>query len=390
MAIITAYLEDIMRSSRHCAYVLLLAMALGTVSASATDGPLIDVAADLEPIRQEYDFPALATAVILDGELHALGVAGVRKHGSDVPAQPSDPFHLGSCTKAMTASLVCLLVEESKLDWTATLADYFPGFQDRMHSDYRGVTLVHLLSHRAGLPSMTAGFSPVTDSELRDIRTMPPRAQRYRVTEIVLSQAPLHQPGQEYLYSNAGYTIAGAIIEKVMDEPWETLIQKRLFAPLQMTTMGFGPMGTRDQLDAPWQHAWREDRPMPINPGPTSDNPPFLAPGGRVHGSMADWARYIGCVVKACRQEEGLLPISQYAGVQAPPFGGSYALGWQTCERSWGGHVLTHSGTNTMNYAVAWVAPKENFAVLVATNRGGPRAAEGLDKTCALMIDRFL
>ena len=66
-------------------------------------------------------------------------------------------------------------------------------------------------------------------------------------------------------------------------------------------------------------------------------------------------------------------------------------MGWKLCERSWGGgRVLTHDGTNTMNYAIAWVAPEKNFAVLVATNRGGDGAAEGLDKVCGLMIDRFL
>jgi CubicO group peptidase (beta-lactamase class C family) len=388
-AIILAYLENGMKPFLQCSVVFTIALA-AAFTTSAAKANLVDVAAELEPIRQEYDFPALAAAVILNGNLHALGVVGVRKYGSEVPARPNDPFHLGSCTKAMTASLVCLLVDEGKLAWTTTLEEFFPEFKDRLHADYRTVTLVHLLSHQGGLPSMTAGFAPVTNDQLQEIRKLDPRGQRHRVAEITLGQAPVNQPGQKYLYSNAGYTVTGAIIEKVMDEPWERLIGEMLFDPLEMKTAGHGAMGTTDRIDAPWQHRYRNDRPVPINPGPTSDNPPFLGPGGRVHCSMADWARYIQCVLKACRQEKGLLPTSQYAAVQAPPLSGSYALGWQTCERSWGGHVLTHGGTNGMNYSVAWVAPEKNFAVLVATNRGGDRAAEGLDKVCALMIDRFL
>lgn len=374
-------------------YSVIFILALTSVACTIrADNPkLIDVGAELEPIRREYDFPALAAAVILDGELHAMGVVGVRQYGSEVSAEPNDPFHLGSCTKAMTASLICLLVEEGKLDWTSTLADYFPEFQDRLHPDYRDVTLVHLLSHRAGLASMTAGFAPVTDEQLKEIRKLTPRQQRYRVAKIVLSQAPEHQPGEQYVYSNAGYTIAGAVAEKVMDEPWESLIRRRIFAPLGMKTVGFGAMGSPDRLDAPWQHTWHEGKPVPVNPGPASDNPPFLGPGGRVHSSMADWAHYVRAVLRACRKEKGLLPSAPYVELKSPPFGGSYALGWQICERSWGGgHVLTHTGTNTMNYAVAWVAPEKNFAVLVATNRGGDSAAEGLDKICGLMIDRFL
>jgi len=371
--------------------IFILALTSAACAIRADNPNLIDVGSQLEPIRREYKFPALATAVILDGQLHAMGVVGVRKNGAPIPVQTDDPFHLGSCTKAMTASLICLLVEEGKLDWTTTLADYFPEFQDRLHPDYRDVTLVHLLSHRAGLPSMTDGFAPVTDEQTEQICKLAPREQRYRVAEIVLSQAPEQKPGEEYVYSNAGYTIAGAVAEKVMDEPWESLIRRRIFAPLGMKTVGFGAMGTPDQIDAPWQHTWCEGQPVPVNPGPASDNPPFLGPGGRVHCSMADWARYVQAVLRACRKENGLLPTAPYAALKAPPFGGSYALGWQICERSWGGgRVLTHAGTNTMNYAVAWLSPEKNFAVLVATNRGSDGAAEGLDKICGLMIDRFL
>jgi CubicO group peptidase (beta-lactamase class C family) len=374
-----------------CGAILLLAPTVGKVSAAAaTDAHLVDIAAELEPIRQEYDFPALAVAVVLEGRPRALVVVGVRKADSTVPAESDDPFHLGSCTKAMTASLVCLLVEEGRLSWNTTLAEYFPELKDRLHANYRAVTLVHLLSHRAGLPSMTDGFAPVPKAQLQEIPELHPRAQRRRVAEITLSEASVHTPGQQYHYSNAGYTIAGAVIEKVMDESWENLIRKRLFTPLGMTTAGYGAMGTTDRIDAPWQHKYDGKRTRPVNPGSTSDNPPFLGPGGRVHCSMADWARYICSVLQACRQEAGLLPAAQYTAIREPPFGGSYALGWSTCQRTWGGHVLTHSGTNTMNYSVAWVAPAKNFAVLVATNRGGDRAARGLDEVCARMIDRFL
>lgn len=377
---------------RMLVVALVMATLLPVASARATESPaLVDVAAALEPIRQEYDFPALAAAVILDGRLHALGVTGVRKFGADVAALPDDAFHLGSCTKAMTASLVCLFVEEGKLDWTTTLAEYFPEFKDCMAPDYRAVTLVHLLSHRAGLPSMTAGFAPVPRAQLSEIGKLTPRQQRYRVTEIVLSEAPVHRPGEQYLYSNAGYTLAGAILEKATNMAWEDLIRRRLFDPLGMTTAGFGAMGTLGQLDAPWPHEYEGGRLIPISPGPTSDNPPFLGPGGRVHCSMADWARYITCVLRTCRGQKSLLPSTSYRVLKAPPFDGSYALGWQTCERPWGGgQVLTHAGTNTMNYAVVWIAPERNFAVLVATNRGGDRADEGLDKVCGAMIDRFL
>jgi CubicO group peptidase (beta-lactamase class C family) len=370
--------------------VLLPAVVSGGVK--GVESAVIDLAPDLAMVRQKYNFPALASAVILDGKLHAAGVVGVRKHGGDIKVEPNDPFHLGSCTKAMTASLIGLLVQQGKLTWGTTLAEYFPGLKDRMHPDYRDVTLVHLLSHRAGVAPMTNGFSPVGDEELRQILAInSPSAQRRRVMEIVLCQPPIHKPGDKYEYSNAGFTIAGVIAETLTGEDYESLLRRLLFEPLGMASAGFGAMGTSGRVDAPWQHRKQGDQLIPIHPGPRSDNPPFITPAGRVHCSITDWTKYIQCLLRAIRQEQGLLPPDQVRQLKDPPFGGEYALGWVLCDRPWGGgKVLTHAGSNNMNYCVAWVAPAKNFAVLVATNRGGDGASEGLDEICTAMIKRFL
>jgi CubicO group peptidase (beta-lactamase class C family) len=346
----------------------------------------------LTAVREKYAFPALAAAVIVDGKLHAAGVVGVRKHGSDIKAEPNDPFHLGSCTKAMTGSLIGLLVQQGKLKWETTLPEYFPDLKDRMHPDYRGVTLVHLLSHRAGVPPMTNGFAPIGDEDLNKIRAMKsPSEQRRRMVEIVLCQPPINKPGDKQEYSNAGFSIAGVIAETVMGEDYEVLLRRLLFEPLGMKSAGFGAMGASGRVDAPWQHRKQGDQLIPISPGPMSDNPPFITPAGRVHCSIGDWAKYVQCVLKAARREQGLLSPDQVQQLREPPFGGEYALGWGICDRAWGGgKVFTHAGSNGMNYCVAWVAPAKNFAVLVATNRGGDGAPEGLDGVCAAMIKKFL
>lgn len=372
------------------AVVLLFVTACSGVSAS--EPAVIDLTADLTPVREKYSLPALAAAVIVDGRLHAAGVVGVRKQGSDVKAEPNDPFHLGSCTKAMTGSLIGLLVQQGKLKWDTTLAEYFPDLKDKMHPDYRGVTLVHLLSHRAGVPPMTAGFAPLSSQELNEILAMPsPSAQRWRMAEIVLCLPPINKPGEKMEYSNAGVAIAGVIAEKVCGEDYEVLLRRLLFEPLGMKSAGFGAMGTIGQVDAPWQHRKWGDTLIPVPPGPASDNPPFITPAGRVHCSIYDWAKYVQCVLAATRGQHGLLSPDQVRQLKEPPFGGEYALGWGLADRDWGGgRVLTHAGSNGMNYCVAWVAPLKNFAVLAATNRGGDGAPEGLDRLCAAMIKKFL
>lgn len=361
-------------------------------SPAAGGSPVLDLASDLAPVREKYTLPALAAAVIVDGRVHAAGVIGVRKDGSGVKAEPNDPFHLGSCTKAMTGSLIGLLVQQGALKWQTTLAEYFPDLKDRMHPDYRGVTLTHLLSHRAGVPSMTNGFSPIEDKDLKQIMAMEsPRQQRRRMVEIVLCEPPINTPGDKQEYSNAGFAIAGTIAETVTGEDYEVLLRRLLFEPLGMTSAGFGAMGTSGRVDAPWQHRKQGDRLIPIDPGPSSDNPPFITPAGRVHCSIGDWAKYVQCVLAAARGEQGRLSPEQVRQLKDPPFGGDYALGWGICQRDWGGgKVLQHAGSNGMNYCVVWVAPLKNFAVLAATNRGGDGAPEGLDRLCAVLIEKFL
>ncbi len=373
-------------------FLIVLSLVLVLPGPSAGAASVIDLAPDLTAVREEYAFPALAAAVIVDGKLHAVGVIGVRKYGSEVKVEPNDPFHLGSCTKAITGSLIGLLVQQGKLTWETTLAEYFPELKDKMHPDYRSVTLVHLLSHRAGVPPMTKGFAPLENRQLGEVRVMQsPAAQRRRVTEIVLCQPPINQPGEKKEYSNAGFTIAGAIVDRVMGEAYEAVLGRMLLEPLGMKTAGFGPMGTVGRIDAPWQHTKKDDKIDPINPEPRNDNPPFITPAGRVHCSIADWARYVQGVLKAMRGAEGILPVAQVRQLKEPPFGGTYALGWGIAERDWaGGKVLTHAGSNGMNYCVVWVAPEKNFAVLAATNWGGDGASEGLDRVCAALIKKFL
>ncbi len=380
--------------NRQCASGLWF-VALLSVQVYAGSAPVrptvVDLAPDLTTVRTEYGFPALAAAVIVEGKLHAAGVAGVRKQGNDIAVEPNDPFHLGSCTKAMTGSLICLLVQQGKLKWDTPLPEYFPELKDKMHPDYRDVTLIHLLSHRAGIPPMTAGFAPLTSEQLKDVRAMSPAAQRKAMAETVLCQPPECKPGEKMLYSNAGFSIAGAIAERVMGEDYETLLRHLLLAPLKMSTAGFGAMGEPYRIYAPWQHTRLGTALVPVSPGPNSDNPPFITPAGRVHCSITDWAKYVRCVLAAARGDEGLLTPAETGQLKEPPFSGKYVLGWGVAERDWaGGKVLQHAGSNGGNFCVVWIAPLRNFAVLAATNCGGDKSAEGLDRVCSAMIKKFL
>ena len=112
----------------------------------------------LQPYLARYDLPALAAAVVCNGTIIATGAVGTRRADTDTPVAVNDRFHIGSDTKAMTALLAAIFVEEGKLRWDSTVADVFPELAETMDTGLRRVTLEQLLSHTSGIPSDNEAF----------------------------------------------------------------------------------------------------------------------------------------------------------------------------------------------------------------------------------------
>src|ERR1041385_5752674 len=86
----------------------------------------------LEPLRASGKVPALASAVIVEGKIKGVGAVGIRKGGSPIAVKGTDLWHVGSCTKAMTATLIAFEVERKKMQWDMTVADALPDLQKTM------------------------------------------------------------------------------------------------------------------------------------------------------------------------------------------------------------------------------------------------------------------
>ncbi|HTV63719.1 MAG TPA: serine hydrolase domain-containing protein [Verrucomicrobiae bacterium] len=332
----------------------------------------------LKPIRQKYNVPAMAAAIVTSDGIKFIGAVGVRKRGTEIPVQLNDLWHLGSDGKAMTSTLIARLVERGQLRWDSTLADVFPDLAPQMNPEFQKVTLLELLSHQAGLPQNVnlADYLGDNGPELR-----------LRVVRDELAKKPNSAPGTKFAYSNVGYMIAGAVVEKITGQSWENAISNEVFKPLQMNSAGFGGTGTPGQIDQPWPH-FADGTPAPNN-GPGMDNPPVMGPAGRIHCSIQDWAKFIQDQLRGARGESGtLLKPQSYQVLQTPPFGGDYGLGWIVTQRSWaGGKALSHAGDNTMNCADVWIAPQKDFAILVCVNQSGDTAFKAADAAVGAMID---
>jgi len=335
-----------------------------------------DISDLLEPIRLKYKLPAMTAAVIDNQTVLARGVSGIRKTGEKEAATLNDLWHLGSETKAFTATLAGTFVAEGKLKWDDPVSLHFPEFSARIHESLKSITVADLLSHRAGLiPNLKWG----------EFNTRNLSRERLKAAKDLLTNPPASPVG-EYLYSNAGYVVIGTILEKLGKKPWEELLRERVFVPLGMKQTGFGGTGTLGKIDQPWPHL--ESGLSVAENGPATDNSPIMGPAGTCHASIDSWALFLSDQLRGASGGKALLPSSIYQEIQSShPKDGTYGLGWGVARRPWaGGKVLTHTGSNTMNFAVCWLALPKQFGILVCTNQAGDEASKAADEAVAALI----
>ena len=334
----------------------------------------------LEQILKQTGVPALGYAAVGAKGLIAVDVAGRRRITVDDYVTIDDLWHIGSNTKAMTAALYARLCEQGRAHWGATLSELFP--DTKADDAWAKVKIEDLLAHRSG----------ISDNGLIDqgwllrahTDTRPVLDQRAEFATRLLSHAPTGKIG-EFEYANSNYILAGAAIERLVKTDWETSIGTDLFGPLQMGTAGFGaPVGPQ-----PWGHDPGVGSALtPVDPlHEISDNPPIFGPAGRVHLSLADYAKF----ARVFLTDGGGWLAPQSLARLARPWDGSkagYALGWQLYDfRAWAaGPVLAHEGSNTLWRTMALVAPARPIVYLLVTNSGGDAGQRAVQLMAARLI----
>jgi CubicO group peptidase (beta-lactamase class C family) len=367
------------------------AMSLATSQTLAAATPPPDMATLLEKIRADHKLPALAAAVVRGTNIVSVGAVGVRKLGSPEKVTVEDKFHIGSCTKSMTATLAALMVEDGSIQWTNTLGDVLHDIAPSMTPRYRDDPLYLLLANRGGVPGDLNADGLWARLWERAAKT-PLEQRTYLAAELTRTE-PAAQPGTEFIYSNAGFALGGHMLEVRAGKPWEELLRQRLFQPLGMDSAGFGAPASPGKVDQPWGHTPGKlpGDDSPVKPGLAADNPAAIGPGGTVHCSIGDLARYAAFHLQGARGHGRLLKPESFRKLHTALEGQDYAMGWSVTERPWGGgKVLTHTGSNTMFYTVVWIAPEKDFAVVVCTNLGGSRAEKGTDAAAWALIQQTL
>ncbi len=375
---VKAYAAAMMLAITTATMKLMMLVCVSTAS-------LEDIARD---IRTKHSMKGLVIAMVTKDGVVEIAADGVRAEGASDAIMTTDRMHLGSCTKAFTATLAATFVAEGALQWNSTVGDVLGAQSATMHADWKAVTLEELLRHRGGAPGSpdAAAWSAAWKCEAT------PKECRIAFTDAILAK-PLAQPRGTQMYSNQGYAIAGRMCEAAhtaassANANYETLLAERVLAPLGIVHYGFGAPSLVDAASPKGHSASGAKSDV--------DNPQSIAPAATLHMPVGEWAKFIafqlgGTAPKdlegAAKQLAYLHKPWEKLGEKSGETTRREALGWFVLDRPWGGRVLTHSGSNTVWYCSAWIAPEKGFAVLAATNQGGDAMAKVCDEACSAMI----
>lgn len=303
--------------------------------------------------RLETGSPAMALLVADSNGLQQLCVDGKRIAGGETDVTKDDLWHLGSNTKAMTATAIGRYVQSGDISWDATMGD---AVGKKLAKKYADVNYKQFLSHRSGIAPNPGMLAMIMNIGADDERVAP--SDRAKILKKMLKKKA---PKAEFNYSNAGYMAAAYMLETQLGRPFETLMRESLWTDLGMDSAGFGPPGVVGEADQPRGH--RGDGLSPMEP--PADNPPAMNPAGRAHMTLTDYSKFLVDQLRGARGDSRAIYNPEiYQMLQTPIE--DYALGWGVTESG----ALSHSGSNTMWLVSARIDPKSDLIVVVAANDG--------------------
>lgn len=205
----------------------ILAVSLSLIAAAATAAPLPPTTAaaidrEVAAVLAKTGAPSASIAVVKDGELAYAKAYGKARLDPDVASGTDTRYPIGSISKQFTAAAVLLLVQDGKLRLDDPVGKYVPGLTE---GDV--ITIRQVLSH-------TSGYRDFWPQDY-----VPPEMLAPTTHEHILdkwARTPLDfRPGEQWQYSNTGYTIAGMIVEKLSGQSLWAFQKARIFEPLHMT-----------------------------------------------------------------------------------------------------------------------------------------------------------
>jgi CubicO group peptidase (beta-lactamase class C family) len=344
---------------------------------NTANGQILTKIAD--SIRIKSGIPEMSYAVIGPTSILELHISG--HHRIDDPniktqSDIRDLFHLGSNTKAITSFIAAILVEQKKINWDTKFFEIFPTWLSMSNPAYEDITLQQLLSHQSGIPAYTEGS---------EFAILPPfegekEQQRKEFVQHVLRSKPLGPAGESYHYSNAGYSLAAVMLEKVSGKTWEGLVTDVLGDQLGMRyKFGWPNYNDTSQPYGHWIENNRIKALMPDNPYKLN----LIQPGTDLCMPVTDYAKFVQLNLNGLLGQDNELKAETYKLIH---FGTKeYGMGWNNGligEKT----VSFHMGSAGTFYTYTLIDTTDKRAYVIMMNCAHPLAKQGATAFMNIMM----
>lgn len=347
---------------RRLLVIVLCAWAAVAGAADASHGDAIDAIARDAISRKAV--PGLAIGVMHQGKVVFARGYGLADLEHDISVRADSVFPIASVTKNFTAAAILQLADRGLLSLDDDIGKFHPDFPHRG----RGVTVRRLLDHTAGVHSMTS--MPAYWAQIGE-------AIEPAKLIAIFRDAPLDfEPGSRYAYSNSGYVLLGAIVEKVSGMSYGEYLRTRLFAPLGLTQTRY--CGTAALVPRRVRGYAKTEGGAFVNARHVDMSQGYAA--GGVCSTVSDLLQW-----QHALHHGRVLEPKTYAAMIAPGEGRTYGLGIGTASLD-EHRTLFHAGGIHGFDAMAAAYPADDLQIVVLANAGGDTAAEVAEKVARLML----
>ncbi len=254
------------------------------------------------------------------------------------------------------------MIEENKIGWNTRFFEVYPELKERSLNDYWTITLEDLFLCRAGIKAYTSGdeIIPQLDSTCHNIR--------YEFGKWLIQQKPASKTQEdkfEYLYSNAGYTMASLMLEGVSGKSYHELISTYIIDEMGIETLIGFP--NRSDPNQPWGHTITKNGIEIFEPGNSYTIPEPLIPAGDLSMKPLGFAKYIQLSLQGLKGKDNFIKADSYKYVHFEHKG--FSLGVGNGEMS-GFTFSGIDGSAGTFFCRAIIVPASDFAFTIMTNAG--------------------
>lgn len=330
-------------------------------------------------VMDQHAIPGLSVALMRDGEVAYAEGFGYRNSEDRIAADPDTIYGIGSVTKSFTAKAVMMLAESERLSIGAPIRTYLPEFQYSDDDTSDTITIHHLLTHTSGLPPTPALKHALRESlDVQDVEQLRQqgiwddvkRGPAMRNAEDLMDflagyeESPLGRPGQVFSYSNDGYALLGAIIERVSDRTYEEFVRRDLAGEVGMREVHFTPDDLADAEHVTRLYAGEDDEVVPAG---NWLHAPAMVSAGFLKTTVLDLLKYGQAYL-----QPGLLSRGAVSMMSSPFFPSVrdtyYGYGLSVHPNYHGTTVVEHGGSIKGVSAHFGFVPQENLTAAVLIN----------------------